>query len=78
MRYLKYDIYEPIYETETDSQTEKRLVVAVGGGKDWEFGISRCKLVYTEWVNNKETTFNILQQTVMEKNMKKKKIYRYV
>ena len=53
-------------------------MVAVGGGKDWEFGISRCKLVYTEWVNNKETTFNILQQTVMEKNMKKKKIYRYV
>ena len=24
-----------------------------GGGKDWEFGISRCKLVYTEWINNK-------------------------
>ena len=29
---------------------ENRLVVAKGevgwGGKDWEFGISRCKLVY--------------------------------
>ena len=24
-----------------------------GGGKDWEFGISRCKLLYTEWINNK-------------------------
>ena len=24
-----------------------------GGGKDWEFGISRCKLVYTGWINNK-------------------------
>ena len=21
----------------------------VGGGKDWEFGISRCKLLYIEW-----------------------------
>ena len=21
---------------------------------DWEFGISRCKLVYTEWINNKD------------------------
>ena len=21
------------------------------GGKDWEFGISRCKLVYIEWIN---------------------------
>ena len=24
-----------------------------GGGTDWEFGISRCKLLYTEWINNK-------------------------
>ena len=24
-----------------------------GGGMDWEFGISRCKLFYTEWINNK-------------------------
>ena len=23
------------------------------GGKDWEFGISRCKLLYTGWINNK-------------------------
>ena len=23
------------------------------GGKDWEFGISRCKLVYMGWINNK-------------------------
>ena len=25
----------------------------VGGGKDWEFGISRCKLVYIGWINSK-------------------------
>ena len=36
-----------------------RLVIAggggvgVGGGMDWEFGISRCKLLYTECINNK-------------------------
>ena len=24
-----------------------------GGGMDEEFGISRCRLVYREWVNNK-------------------------
>ena len=24
-----------------------------GGRKDWEFGISRCKLVYIGWINNK-------------------------
>ena len=29
-------------------------MVAKGeGGIDWEFEISRCKLLYTEWVNNK-------------------------
>ena len=22
----------------------------VGGGKDWEFGISRCKPLYIEWI----------------------------
>ena len=52
---LKYDTNELIYET--DSQTENRLVVAKGkgdeGGMDWEFGVSRCKLVYIEWINNK-------------------------
>ena len=26
----------------------------VGGGKkDWAFGISRCKLLHLEWINNK-------------------------
>ena len=25
---------------------------------DWEFGISRCKLVYTEWINNKDLLCN--------------------
>ena len=40
---------------------ENRLVVAKGeggdvrdrmGGLDWEFGVSRYKLLYTEWINN--------------------------
>ena len=33
-----------------------------GGKKDWEFGISRCRLLYIEWINNRAqgTTFNIL------------------
>ena len=34
---------------------ENRLVVAKEEeeGKDWEFGISRCKLLYIGWINNK-------------------------
>ena len=39
------------------SQTENRLVVAKGeGGRrgmDWEFGVSGCKLLYREWIDNK-------------------------
>ena len=34
----------------------KRFTVAKVGAKrrmDWEFGISRCKLVHTEYINNK-------------------------
>ena len=36
---------------------KNRLVVAkweeVGGGMNWEFGVSRCKLLYIEWMDNK-------------------------
>ena len=48
-----------------------------GGGMVWESGISRCKLSHTEWINimgllyTQGTMFNILQQTIMEKNMTK-------
>ena len=24
-----------------------------GGGMEWEFGITRCKLLYRQWINNK-------------------------
>ena len=27
-----------------------------GGEKDWEFEISRCKLLYIRWINNKSPT----------------------
>ena len=38
-----------IYETDTDSDTEIRLVVAKTEGVEgigWEFGVSRCKPLY--------------------------------
>ena len=59
---LKYDTSELIYEEETDSDIENRLAVARGeGGRrgiGWEFGISRCTVLYTEWVNNKVLPYN--------------------
>ena len=46
---------------------ENRLVVAkgegVGGGIEWEVGVSRRKLLCIEWINNNivhRTIFNIL------------------
>ena len=24
-----------------------------GGGMDWEYGVSRCKLLHREWINSK-------------------------
>ena len=42
-----------------------------GGGKDWEFGISRGKLSYIEWINNKVllySTGNYIQYPVINHN----------
>ena len=57
---LKYDTSEPIYETEKDSErTDLRLEVGRGGGgKEWEFGISKCKLLYIGWINSKDLLYS--------------------
>ena len=53
---LKYGANEPVYRTETDSHIENRLAVAQGGeqgtGRDWEFGVSRCRLFLLEWTSS--------------------------
>ena len=49
-----------------------------GGGREWEFGISRCKLLYIGWINNKVllySTGNYIQYTVINPNGKE---YVYV
>ena len=56
---LKYDTDELNYET--DSRTKRVVFAKVEGGwgKDglgvW---VSRCKLLYTEWINNKCLLYN--------------------
>ena len=53
---LKYDTNEVIYETETDAQTQRTdlwLPRGRGEGMDWEFEVSRYKLLYIGWINNK-------------------------
>ena len=84
---LKYDTNEPIYETETKSGTQRTdWSLPKGGG--WErvgveFGISRRKLVFIEWINNKfllYSTENYIQYPVVNNNGKeyeKECIYTY-
>ena len=50
----------------------------------WEFGVSRCQLLYIEWINNKVllySTGNYIQYSVINHNGKeyiyKKNIYMY-
>ena len=47
---LKYDTNEPICETNRLMDIQNRLMVAKGEG---EVGVSRCKLLYMEWINKK-------------------------
>ena len=56
---------------------ENRLVVAKGEGDgrglDGEFGISRCKLVYIEWIDNKVLLYctgNYIQYPMINHNGK--------
>ena len=42
---------------------------------DWEFGVSICKLLHLKWVNKysiaQKTTSNLLEQIMMEEDIKK-------
>ena len=53
----KYDTNEHIYETQTESRIQRIdfCLPRVKGGErvDWERGVSRCKIVYIEWISNK-------------------------
>ena len=55
-----------------------------GGGMEWEFGVSRCKLVYIEWINNKFLLYsmgNYIQCCVINhdgKEYEKEYIYIYM
>ena len=72
---------EFIYETETHLWLPKGR--GGGGGMECEFGISRCKLVYIEWIKNKVllySTGNYIQYPVINHNGKeyKKRMYIFI
>ena len=56
---------------------QNRLVIAKREGsgwvKDWEFGISRCQILYIGWINNKVllySTGNYIQYPQINQNGK--------
>ena len=42
---------------------ENRVVVAKeggeGSGRDWKFGVSRCKIMHSEWISNEILLYSI-------------------
>ena len=68
---LKYGSNDPIYKTETDHGYGMWLPGWRGGGSgmDEVFGVSRCKLLHSEWINNKVllySTANYIQSLGIE------------
>ena len=51
----------------------------VRGGKDWKFGIGRCKLLYIGWINKVLDTGTYIQYLVVNRNANEyeKNIYTY-
>ena len=55
---LIYDTNECIYKIQTDSQTQRtdlwlpRGMEKGVGWMDWEFGVSKCKLLHLGWLSN--------------------------
>ena len=76
-------------ETKTESQmqrTDMSLSSGMESGrwKDWEFGVSRCKLLNIGWINNKVllyNTGNYIQSLVINhygKEYEKECVYIYI
>ena len=74
---LRYETDEHVYETETESWRQTKWVVAkkeeVGWRDGVEVGVSRRKLLYIEWINNKGllySTENYIQHHMINHNAK--------
>ena len=60
-------------QKETHRHRKQTQRGGVGGGMEWEFGVSRCKLLYIKWINNKillYSTGNYMQYPVINHNGK--------
>ena len=64
-------------EKQSQSHREQTCGCQGGGGRsgmDWEFGVSRCKLLHLEWISNETllySTGNYSQSLEHDNNMRK-------
>ena len=80
---LKYDTSQTIQEAETETQKTDLWLPRGrgGGGMDWEFGRSRCKLLSVGWMINKVplySTGNSIQHSLINHNGQEYEKYMYV
>ena len=63
---LEYDINENMKQKQAHKYREQIYGCQGQGreGKDWEVGISRCKLVYIGWIN-KVRQYSTVQRTII-------------
>ena len=70
-------------QKQTHRHREQTCGCQGGGGMDWEFRVSRCKVLHIEWINNKVllySTGNYIQYPGINHNgkeYKKECIYMY-
>ena len=77
-RHAGVDMHSVFRELETIKKPKENLMGE--GGMDWEFGISRCKLLYIGWINKKVLLYSTgddIQYPVINHNGKEyeKSIY---
>ena len=67
---LKYDTNAPTDRTETDSHREQTCGCQRGwGGMEWEVGVNRCKLLYTEKnIKEKKSMYIHIHNFAVEKS----------
>ena len=84
LKYEKMSLF--MKQKQTHRHREQTCSWQGGGGKggmEWQFGISRCKLIHIGWINNKVvlySTGNRIQRLVINHSGKtmKKNMYIYV
>ena len=75
--------HETIHKTETDSQTWRTDLLLKQEGNGMGLGVIRCKLLHSEWINNKVllySTGNYRQSSGIDHDGKEyfRRIYIYI